>query len=74
MPVSLIKSFVAAIAFVLMSGTLAHAQTTGLVAEQFEFPHQDGLHATCRAEYDVDRANDTLTIRGIGFGSRAPQV
>jgi hypothetical protein len=71
------KTVIAAVAFVLLSGVLAHAQTTQLSQSGSDSSSSQGKsHHTQLVilSTKIDRANDTLTIRGIGFGSRIPQV
>src|SRR6266545_2721935 len=69
------RTFVAALVFVLLGTTLAHAQqkktllqpltasTTTTASDQLVI-----LSAT------VDRTNQALTVAGIAFGNQAPQV
>src|SRR6185503_13713604 len=74
MPVMSNKTLVAVIAFVLLSGTLAHAQTNQILQSNSNTPTKTFFTQLVVLSTTVDRVNDRLTIRGIGFGSRAPQV
>jgi hypothetical protein len=66
------RTVLAALAFVLMGSTIAHAQKKLTIAS---------LLTTVKSSADlvifstvVDRANQTLTIQGQGFGTQPPQV
>ncbi len=66
------RTVLAALAFVLMGSTIAHAQKKLTIAS---------LLPTVKSSADlvifstaVDRANQTLTIQGQGFGAEPPQV
>jgi hypothetical protein len=66
------RTVLAALAFVLMGSTIAHAQKKLTIAS---------LLPTVKSSADlvifstaVDRANQTLTIQGQGFGTQPPQV
>jgi hypothetical protein len=74
MPVMSNKSVGAALAFVLMTGALAHAQTTHLSQSGNDHQSKSSHTQLVILSTTVDRANDTLTIRGLGFGTRTPQV
>src|SRR5687768_437835 len=73
MPVMSNKTVLAAIVFVLSSGTLAHAQSSQSANNKSNNSNNSNTKLVILST-TVDRAAATLTIRGAGFGSHAPNV
>ena len=69
-----------ALAFVLLRGSLAHAQNPQIRNSDQNAENRESASANKHRgplvvlSTTVDRVSQTLTIRGSGFGSRAPQV
>ncbi len=66
------RTVLAALAFVLMGSTMAHAQKKLTIASLLPTVKSSGELVILSTA--VDRANQTLTIEGQGFGSQPPQV
>jgi hypothetical protein len=66
------RTVLAALAFVLLGSTIAHAQKKLTIASLL--PTVKSSAELVIFSTAVDRANQTLTIQGQGFGSQPPQV
>ena len=65
------RTLMTALLFVILGTTATYAEKRAITAASTPIPNSEQLVVLSTA---VDRANQTLTIQGLGFGAQPPQV